>query len=94
MIYNFLFSDSKEELERYVGDAIEFGVPAKDINEATDLAVRKALKEHYQYVLIFVWTPEPVAVKIVDAYFEVFRIFFEKMVRGGEDGEKGMAEAW
>ena len=90
MIYNFLYSNSREELERYIGDVIEFNVPAKDIDEATDLAVRKALKEHYQYVLIFVWTPEPVAVKVVDAYFEVFRAFFEKMVRGGEDGEKAV----
>lgn len=78
MIYNFLFSDSKEELERWSGEVLEFTVPAKNIDEARGLAIQKALKDGFRFVLIFVFTPEPVALGIVDVYSEQTKAVFER----------------
>jgi len=78
MIYNFLFSNSKEELERWSGEVLEFTVPAKDIDEARGLAIKKALKDGFKFVLIFVFTPEPVGLEIVDVYSEVIKAAFER----------------
>ncbi|WP_324735325.1 hypothetical protein VFC49_09270 [Thermococcus sp. SY098] len=73
MIYSFLYSNNFESLERFSGELIEFSVPARDIKEAEQLAVERMRHYGFKYCLIFVWTPEPVGLKVVDLESESFR---------------------
>lgn len=74
MIYSFLYSNSRERLEHFSGELIEFSVPAKDIEEAEQLALERMRRHGYKFCLIFTWTPEPVGLKVVDLESESFRI--------------------
>lgn len=72
MIYSFLYSNNFERLERFEGEMLEFNVPARDIEEATELALERMRRHGYKFCLIFVWTPEPVGLVVVDLESEIF----------------------
>lgn len=73
MIYSFLYSNNFERLKRFEGELIEFNVPARDIEEAEQLARERLRHYGFKYCLIFVWTPEPVGLVVVDLESEIFR---------------------
>ncbi|ALM76484.1 hypothetical protein [Thermococcus barophilus] len=75
MIYSFLYSNDFESLERFSGEMIELNVPAKDIEEATELALERMRRHGYKFCLIFVWTPEPTVLRIVDLESEILKSF-------------------
>lgn len=73
MIYNFLFSDYKERLERFSGEAIG-QVIAKDFEEAKEFAIESMRNDGFKFCLIFVFVGgEPVKLTIVSLEDEILK---------------------